>query len=61
MRLEKIVYKSLMFCTSHQILVWLRMMRWAWHVVHIEERRNVYNVLMGEHEGKRPLGRHGCG
>jgi hypothetical protein len=31
-----------------------RRMRWAGHV---GEERNVYGVLMGEPEGKRPLGR----
>ena len=32
-------------------------MRWAWHVVHMGEERGVYRVLVGEPEGKRPLGR----
>jgi hypothetical protein len=32
-------------------------MRWAGHVARIEEDRNVYKVLMGKPEGKRPLGR----
>jgi hypothetical protein len=26
-------------------------MRWAVHVVHMEERRNAYSGLMGRHEG----------
>ena len=26
----------------------MRRMRWAWHVVHMEERRGVYRVLVGE-------------
>jgi hypothetical protein len=34
-----------------------RRMRWAGHVAHMGEERNVYNVLMGKLEGKRPLGR----
>jgi hypothetical protein len=34
-----------------------RRMRWAWHVARIGERRGLYRVLMGEPEGKRPLGR----
>jgi hypothetical protein len=32
-------------------------MRWAEHVAHIGEKRVVYGVLVGKHEGKRPLGR----
>ena len=32
-------------------------MRWAWHVVHMGERRGVYRGLVGKPEGKRPLGR----
>jgi hypothetical protein len=34
-----------------------RGMRWAGHVARIEEARNVYRLLMGKPEGKRPLGR----
>jgi hypothetical protein len=34
-----------------------RRMRWMGHVAHIGERRNVYRVLMGKPEGKRPLER----
>ena len=34
-----------------------RRMRWAGHVARMEERRGVYRVLVGQHEGKRPLGR----
>jgi hypothetical protein len=30
---------------------------WAGHVARIGEERNVYRVLMGKPEGKRPLGR----
>jgi hypothetical protein len=32
-------------------------MRWAGHVARIGEGRNVYRVLVGKSEGKRPLGR----
>jgi hypothetical protein len=32
-------------------------MRWAGHVVCMEEGRGVYRVLVGKPEGKRPLGR----
>jgi hypothetical protein len=34
-----------------------RGMRWAGHVARMGEERNVYRVLMGKPEGKRPLGR----
>ena len=34
-----------------------RRMSWAGHVARMEERRCVYRVLVGKHEGKRPLGR----
>jgi hypothetical protein len=50
--------KSLMICTDHIIqVIKSRKMRWAGHVAHIEERRGIYKVLVGKHEGKRPLGR----
>ena len=32
-------------------------MRWTWHVARMGERRDVYRVLVGKPEGKRPLGR----
>jgi hypothetical protein len=32
-----------------------RRMRWAGHVARMGEGRNVYRVLMGKPEGKRPL------
>jgi hypothetical protein len=32
-------------------------MRWAGYVARMGEERNVYRVLMGRPEGKRPLGR----
>jgi hypothetical protein len=35
-------------------------MAWAGHVARIEEGRNVYRVLVGKPEGKRPLGRPRC-
>jgi hypothetical protein len=34
-----------------------RRMRWAGHAACMGEERNVYRVLMGKTEGKRPLGR----
>ena len=34
-----------------------RRMRWAGHVVRMGQGRGVYRVLVGKHEGKRPLER----
>jgi hypothetical protein len=34
-----------------------RRMRWAGHVARMAEGRNVYKILMGKPEGKRPLER----
>ena len=34
-----------------------RRMRWAGHVARMGEKREVYRVLVGKTEGKRPLGR----
>jgi hypothetical protein len=35
-------------------------MRWAGHVARREERRNVYRLLVGKPERKRPSGRPRC-
>jgi hypothetical protein len=34
-----------------------RRMRWAGHVAHMEEKKEVYSVLVGKPKGKRQLGR----
>jgi hypothetical protein len=34
-----------------------RRMRWAEHVARMGKKRNVYRLLVGKPEGKRPLGR----
>jgi hypothetical protein len=34
-----------------------RRMRWTGHVARMGEKRNVYSLLVGKPEGKRPLGR----
>jgi hypothetical protein len=34
-----------------------RRMRWAGHVARMGEKRNMYRLLVGKLEGKRPLGR----
>ena len=38
-----------------------RRMRWAGHVACMGEGRGVHRVLVGNPEGKRPLGRPRCG
>jgi hypothetical protein len=38
-------------------LIKLRRMGWAGHVARMGEGRNLYRVLVGKPEGKRPLGR----
>jgi hypothetical protein len=32
-------------------------MIWAGHVIRMGEKRNAYRILVGNSEGKRPLGR----
>jgi hypothetical protein len=37
-----------------------RRMRWVGHVARMAEKRNVYRLLVGKTEGKRPQGRPRC-
>jgi hypothetical protein len=37
-----------------------RRMRWAGHVARMGKGRDVYTILVGNPEGKRPLGRPRC-
>jgi hypothetical protein len=32
-------------------------MTWTKHVAYVQDRRNVYRVFVGKHEGRRPLAR----
>jgi hypothetical protein len=34
-------------------------MRWARHIVHVGVVMNVYRILVGKLQGKRPVGRYG--
>jgi hypothetical protein len=34
-----------------------RRMRWAGYLARMDEKRNAYRILVGNPEGKRPLGR----
>jgi len=58
---ENYIMKNLMICTPHHIVqvIKSRIMRWVGHVACMGERRCMYRVLVGEPEGKRPLGRPG--
>jgi len=38
----------------------LRRMRWVGHVARMGKRKDIYRVLVGKPEGKRPLGRPRC-
>jgi hypothetical protein len=53
--------RSFIFClySSPYIIrqIKSRRMKWAGHVARMGEERNVYRVLMGKPEGKRPLER----
>jgi len=48
--------------SSHNIfrVIKSRRTRWTGHAARLGERRGVYGVLVGKHEGKRPLGRPKC-
>jgi hypothetical protein len=37
-------------------IIKLRRMRWAGHVARLGEKRNAYKLLMGQPEGRKPLG-----
>jgi hypothetical protein len=41
-------------------IIKLKRMRWAGHVARMEEKRNVYRLLVGNPEGDRPLGKPRC-
>ena len=45
-----------LYCSPNivRVIKWRRM-RWAGHVARMGERRDVYRVLVGKPEGKRPL------
>jgi hypothetical protein len=49
--------RSCMVYTLHIRMIKSKRMRWAGHVAHKREMRNVYKILVGKLEGKRPLGR----
>jgi hypothetical protein len=50
---------SFVICTLHQVKLRVksRRIRWAGHVARIWEKRNACSILVGNPEGKTPLGR----
>ena len=48
---------ELLFSSNIVRVIKSRRMRWVGHVARMEEGRRVHKVLVGKHEGKRPLGR----
>jgi hypothetical protein len=47
-----------LYFSPHIVLVIKsKKIRWAGHAALMREKRSVYRVLVGEPEGKRPLGR----
>jgi hypothetical protein len=47
-----------LYCSPSIIrIIKSRRMRWAGYVARMGEKRNVYRLLVGKPEGKRPLGR----
>jgi len=49
-----------LYSPPHTVRVIKSRMRWAEHVAYMGERRDVYRVLVGKPELKRPLGRPSC-
>ena len=46
------------YCSPNIVrMIKSRRMRWAGHVVHMGEKRDVYRVLVGKSKRKSPLGR----
>ena len=47
-----------LYCSPNIVrVIKLKRMRWAGHVARMGEERGVYRVLVGNPEGKRPLGK----
>jgi len=47
-----------MYCSPNVVrVIKSRRMRWTGHVARMGERRGIFRVLVGKHEGKRPIRR----
>jgi hypothetical protein len=60
---RKLHYEQLhdLYSSLHIIrIIKSRKMRWAGYVARMGEKRNVYRLLIGKPEGKKPLGRSRC-
>jgi hypothetical protein len=59
---ENYIMRSFMICTLPNIttVTKSRGIRWAGHVTRMGEVRNVYKILVGKPEGKRPFGKPRC-
>jgi hypothetical protein len=58
--MEKTVYEELHDLYSSPSIIRIiksRRKRWAGHVARMGEKRNVYRLVVGKPEGKRPIGR----
>jgi hypothetical protein len=44
-----------LYASTNRRVIKSRRMRWVGHVTQLGEMRNVYNILIGKPEGKRPL------
>jgi hypothetical protein len=49
-------FRYSLIITDNREIKW-RKIRWAGHVARMGKRRGVYRILVGNDEGKRPLGR----
>jgi hypothetical protein len=57
---ENYIMRHLYFSADITVMLKSRRMALAWHVACILEMKIVYTVLVGESEGKGPLGRPRC-
>jgi hypothetical protein len=56
-KLHNVELHNLYSSPSIMRIIKSRRVRWAGHVARMGEKRNVYRLLVGKPEGKRPLGR----
>jgi hypothetical protein len=57
---RELIKRSLYYSLSIIRIIKARRIRWAGHVARMGEKRNVYRLLVGKPERKRPLGRPRC-